>query len=100
MKKFVATCVMACAMLPGLALAETCADTKMIGARLEQRFGETLLGAAPMDGQAVLEVYAAPRAETWTIMVNLPQRGLSCLVASGRGMQQLEASGYATNIQL
>lgn len=72
--------------------AATCADRTHVVTQLEQRFGETLRGnATTASNDAMLEIFATPRSETWTILVSLPDRGLSCLVASGRGERRLNA---------
>jgi hypothetical protein len=39
----------------------------------------------------VLEVFAKPGAETWTILLTLPEQHLTCLVNSGRGTTELQA---------
>ena len=70
--------------------AATCADRSQVVEALADRFGETLYGNAVSRDGNVLEVYSNPANETWTVLVNLPDRGLACLVASGNGNQGLQ----------
>lgn len=65
--------------------AATCADTTQVAEALTDRFGEALYGNAVSSGGEVLEIYRNSGNENWTILVTLPDRGLSCLVASGTG---------------
>lgn len=63
----------------------TCADSGQVVQALNDRFGEHLMGNAVSTTGSILEVYSSEGSESWTILVNLPDRGLSCLVASGSG---------------
>lgn len=73
------------------AAAATCANRDAVVERLENRFGETLLANAVSPSKRVLEVFGSHKNDTWSIMVYLPERNLSCLAASGRGIQRLTA---------
>lgn len=73
------------------ASASTCADRNHVVQQLNQRFGETLYGNALSRDNAVLEIYSNNTHTSWTILVTLPERGLSCLVASGNGERSLSA---------
>ncbi|SOC05613.1 hypothetical protein [Rhodobacter maris] len=78
----------------GICQAETCADRDHVVSKLKSMFGESLIANAASsrgDG-AVLEVYATPDAATWSILVALPERGLACLAATGRGREDLNAA--------
>ncbi len=70
--------------------ATTCADRTQVVEALSERFGEALYGNAVSNAGNVLEIYSNSANETWTILVTLPDRGLSCLLASGTGTQQLD----------
>jgi hypothetical protein len=72
-----------------MAQAATCADRSEVVNALADRFGETLYGNAVSNSGEVLEIYSNTANETWTILVTLPDRGLSCLVATGTGTQRL-----------
>ena len=74
----------------GMASAATCADRTHVVTQLEKRFGETLYANAVSASNNVLEVYASEDAATWSITVFLPDRGLSCLAATGKGRSGLE----------
>ena len=67
----------------------TCAETGRVVQALNDRFGEALTANAVSRTGSVLEVYSNGTSQTWTILVALPDRGLSCLVASGTGDQGL-----------
>lgn len=77
------------AFVAPVAQAATCADRSQVVGALADRFGETLLGNAVSNSGEVLEIYSNTDSDTWTILVTLPDRGLSCLVASGTGQRQL-----------
>ncbi|ARE41239.1 hypothetical protein RGUI_3098 [Rhodovulum sp. P5] len=63
----------------------------MVG-QLESRFGEVLIANALGTNNAVLEIYATPGGKTWSIVVILPERGLACLAATGKGISDLQAA--------
>jgi len=70
------------------ASAAQCADRNHIVGQLADRYGETLLGSERQKN-AVLELFASRRTESWTLMLST-QDGLSCLVASGEGFSKLD----------
>lgn len=70
--------------------AAPCAERAQVVEALTERFGEDLYGNAVSRTGEILEIYSNASSETWTILVTLPDRGLSCLVASGSGDQRLE----------
>lgn len=92
MKRTVIWSTVALAMTAGVASAATCADRAHVTTQLEKRFGETLYANAVSKSNNVLEVYASDKGETWSILVYLPERNLSCLAATGRGLDKLEAA--------
>ena len=73
------------------ASAATCAVRTAVVDRLETRFGEAPIANAMSASNNVLEVFAKPNSETWTVLLTLPERQLTCLVASGRGDTVLQA---------
>ena len=73
------------------ASAATCADRTAVVDRLETRFGEAPVANAMSASNNVLEVFAKPNSETWTVLLTLPERQLTCLVTSGRGTTELQA---------
>jgi hypothetical protein len=87
---FPAMLAVAAAMVaPVAAQTATCADREHVVTQLQARFGETLRGNSLSTDNRVMEIYASPNARSWTILVSLPERGLSCLIASGRGADRL-----------
>lgn len=72
------------------ALSATCADRAQVIAALEERFGETLIANAEAPSGAVMQVYATETVETWSIIVNLEDRSLACLAATGNGREELD----------
>ena len=74
------------------ASAATCADRTAVVERLETRWGETAIGNAMSASNNILEVYAATEVETWTILLTLPAKNLTCLVTSGSGRTKLQAA--------
>ncbi|SFS22238.1 hypothetical protein [Yoonia litorea] len=73
------------------ASAATCANRTAVVDRLENRFGETAIANAISPSNNILEVFAAEEAQTWTILLTLPERNLTCLVSSGSGTTELQA---------
>ena len=74
------------------AQAATCADRTHVVTQLETRFGETLVANAISSSRNVLEVFASDDKKTWSILVFLPERGLSCLVSTGKGDKTLKVA--------
>lgn len=90
MSRLLITAAVGLATMAGAASAATCADRTHVVTQLEKRFGETLYANAVSRSNNVLEVFASDSAETWSITVFLPDRGLSCLAATGKGPANLE----------
>ncbi|ABD56581.1 hypothetical protein Jann_3664 [Jannaschia sp. CCS1] len=85
----VAACITLSLFAPS-AHAATCADRTQVTEALTDRFGESLYGNAVSNTGEVLEIYSSSENETWTVLVTLPDRGLSCFVASGTGENLLQ----------
>ncbi len=86
---FVAAALASQAVLAGAATAATCADRTHVVEQLNTRFGEALRGNAVSRSGAILEIYSNSASQSWTILVTLPDRDLTCLVASGTGHNRL-----------
>lgn len=71
--------------------AATCADRTQVVERLKKEFNETLTSVSEIRNDAVLEVFSSYNNETWTVMLTLPARGLSCMVATGKSEETIEA---------
>ncbi|MDC0739506.1 hypothetical protein N6L24_14550 [Cognatishimia sp. SS12] len=74
------------------ASAATCADRDHVTARLADQFGEAPVANTVSRNNHVLEVFASPNAETWSIVVTLPERNLACLAATGKGQVRLTST--------
>lgn len=74
------------------AQAAKCAERSFVVGQLEDRFGESLMATSDIRDNAVLEVFSSEKTESWTVMISLPARGLTCMVASGSGFSELRAS--------
>lgn len=74
-------------LVPATSWATTapCADRTSVVDALMDQFGEAQSGTAASTGAEVLEVFSNDTAQTWTILLSLPERGLACVVASGSG---------------
>lgn len=72
------------------AQAATCADRTEVTQALADRTDQSLYGNAVSNSGDVLEIYSDAASEDWTILVTIPERGLSCLVAAGTGDHFLE----------
>lgn len=94
MKKLFGTAIAATVVAMSMATsaqAATCANRTAVVDRLNNNFGENLIANAMSASNNVLEVYSKPDNATWTILVTLPKRQLTCFVASGRGEERLQA---------
>lgn len=72
--------------------AATCADRDHVMAKLAEQFGEAPVANTVSHSKRVLEVFASPNAETWSIVVTLPERNLACLAATGKGQVRLTST--------
>jgi hypothetical protein len=77
-------------LLAPSAQAATCADRSEVTAALAIQTEQSLYGNAVSTDGNVLEIYTDSASEDWTILVTLPERGLSCIVAAGTGDHFLE----------
>lgn len=76
--------------LSAAANTATCADRTLIVNALMERFGEERSGQVRSDSDEILEVFSNETSQTWTILLTLPDRGLTCHVASGTGRTALD----------
>jgi hypothetical protein len=86
-KVFAAAAIMVVTAAP--ALAETCANRDHIVTQLEVQYGEVLMANAISEQNNILEVYGSEQNDTWSVFVYLPDRNLSCLAASGKGLRTI-----------
>lgn len=88
MKKIISALTLV--VLASGAHAEQCAPTEQVAQQIQAQFGETLSHVGILPNANVLEVYSHPRSKTWTVLVTIPSRGLSCLMATGSGKAALD----------
>ncbi|MEE2946060.1 MAG: hypothetical protein VX444_12860 [Pseudomonadota bacterium] len=90
-KPIIGAAVLAVAMITGQGLAAaTCADRDHVTTQLAQQFGEAPVANQISHSNRILEVFASPGAKTWSIVITLPERNLSCLAATGKGRAPLK----------
>lgn len=65
-----------------------CAAHADVVRKLEERFGETRTSFGLHKADAVVEVFSSAATGTWTIVVTGTD-GMSCLLATGRGWEQV-----------
>jgi len=88
---FLAVLILATLPMPTDAQQLHCLERARVLDMLETRFGETRRAMGVADGNAVLEVFASQTSGNWTITVTLPN-GMTCLLASGHGFENMEAA--------
>ena len=91
MTKFLTIAVFLGVTISTGASAATCANREHVVSQLEARFSEVLLANSVNASNQILEVYGSRENDTWSILVYLPDRNLSCLAATGEGLEQLSA---------
>ena len=102
MKKLTTTgCLIAITLAFAASAAQSapCADRDYVVSQLQERFGETLSHVSMNNDKNALEVYSSSETERWTITLTIPQRGLTCMVATGKGYSDLQA-GLKTKLVL
>ena len=78
------------------AAASACIERDKIAAELRQKYNESVIVRAMMD-MAMIEVFASPQGETWTIVVTLPDC-LTLPLAAGTDWQELIPQPEGTNL--
>lgn len=62
-----------------------CAPRDQVVASLAHKYNEASVSRGmTQDGSAIIEVFASPDGETWTILRSMAT-GVSCIVSAGRG---------------
>jgi hypothetical protein len=77
-------------VLAAPAFAATCADHSHVVAQLQTQFGEVLAFTGMGRDQNIVEIFASKQTDRWTLTVATPD-GLSCLLATGNGTEDLAA---------
>ena len=71
-----------------VAQGPNCGPREVVVTRLAEGYGETRQSMGLGANNAVIEVFASDETGSWTITVTQPS-GVTCLVASGQGYEQL-----------
>lgn len=71
----------------------TCIATADMAPLLQHHYGETLRFVGVLSNQNVVEVFQNAGSQSWTVAVSIPDRGQSCVIASGTDQ-------YALNTRL
>ena len=83
-----ATAAVAAHETPRRAVATTCGDRGAVAEQLMRRFKEVPVSIGLQSNGHVLEVFAAEKTGTWTLVVTTPE-GHSCLFATGEHWQTI-----------
>ena len=76
--------------------AVPCADTTHIETQLLAKHGETMSHFGVLPSENLLQVFINERSESWSIIVEVPARGLSCLLATGYGFEAVMENELVT----
>lgn len=82
------------------AAAVQCADTTHVETQLLARHGETKAHYGILPNNNHLQVFMNDRSESWTIIVEVPNRGLSCLLSTGYGFEAVQSNRFITRVDL
>ncbi len=69
-----------------------CAKRGELLTKLNERFGESPQTTGLTPNGHLIETYAHPSTGTWTIILTLPN-GISCMLASGKAYEHINAPG-------
>lgn len=85
MKYFLTVLILAVTTTSASAITAVCADRDIMVERLDGWFNETVVASISLPSSAIIEVYASPEFNTWTIAVIEPKQNLLCKLADGEG---------------
>ena len=60
-----------------------CNKRESVKRQLEQKYNERVISAGVTSNGALLEVYASPNGQTFSIVITDPNSKMSCLMATG-----------------
>jgi len=72
---------------PAMAQQVTCALRDNVVQQLSGKYSEQLTGAGIQNSRRYIEVWAAPRTGTFTVLLTRPD-GISCIIAAGNNWHQ------------
>lgn len=87
-------------LLATQAAALPCANTSQVERNLRTSHGETLAYSGELENSNIIQLFMNESSESWSIMVQVPSRGLSCLVSSGYGREAAVQNPYFRQVQL
>jgi hypothetical protein len=82
------------------AAALPCADSKHVQAQLTALHGEVLTHSGRLENSNILQLFMDERDESWSILVQVPSRGLTCMVSSGYGYEAGVMNGVFDQVDL
>jgi hypothetical protein len=65
--------------------AAECIATDKVATVMERNFGETLSHVGVIPNGNTIELYHNPKNDSWSAVVSVPTKSISCLVATGKG---------------
>jgi hypothetical protein len=87
-------------LLATQAAALPCADSKHVQTQLTALHGEVLTHSGILENSNILQLFMNERDESWSILVQVPSRGLTCMVSSGYGYDAGVANGVFDQVEL
>lgn len=82
------------------AAAVQCTDTSHVEAQLMAKHGETMSHFGVLPNRNLLQVFLNESSESWSIIVEVPSRGLSCLLSTGYGFETVMSNRYVDRVNL
>jgi hypothetical protein len=82
------------------AAALPCADSKHVQAQLTALHGEVLTHSGRLENSNILQLFMNERDESWSILVQVPSHGLTCMISSGYGIEASVANSVFDQVDL
>jgi hypothetical protein len=79
------TIVLAASVFAFNAQAAECVNTNKVATIIERNFGETLNYVGVIPNGNTIELYHNSKNDSWSAVVSVPTKSISCLVATGKG---------------
>lgn len=77
-----------------------CASTNHVEYKLRALHGETLAYYGQLENSNVIQVFMNRKNQKWSILVEVPSRGLSCLIGTGQGYEKVAKSRYFRRVSM
>lgn len=98
MKKM--TLALAMSVAATQAFAVPCADTTHVEDQLLAKHGEAVSFYGMLPNENYLQVFMNEKSESWSIVVQVPARGLSCLLSTGYGYETAMTNNFTDRVSL